>query len=332
MARGADPPASPPSPRPLIRHCDRSLCRAESGERASFRSCVGEEEACEESRSASTSPRTSTGSGRSIAATARAARPPRRQRRRGASAALIDELQPRCASTGRLTVGIDVVGGIASLLTAMLLDAGIDVVHVPGLAVNRARQGTTGGEHKSDPRDAAVIADQVRHRSDLRPIEPTSELDAEIRLLVGRRRELVTDQTRRISRLRDLLAVDPSRPGARRRSDHQGRPAAARPLRHPGRDPPRRPPPAGRAHPRAPAASAAAHVEELADAALAAAHEQTIAVPGERVAAELVRELAAEAARRPRPAVRRSTATSRPRSSATLTRPSSAACRGWGPR
>ena len=37
---------------------------------------------------------------------------------------------------GRLTVGIDVVEGIASVLTAMLLDAGIEVVHVPGLAVN----------------------------------------------------------------------------------------------------------------------------------------------------------------------------------------------------
>jgi hypothetical protein len=30
------------------------------------------------------------------------------------------------------------------------------------LAVNRARRATTGGEHKSDPKDAAVIADQVR--------------------------------------------------------------------------------------------------------------------------------------------------------------------------
>jgi hypothetical protein len=33
----------------------------------------------------------------------------------------------------------------------------------------------------------------------VRAIEPTAELDAEIRLLVARRRELVTDQTRRIS-------------------------------------------------------------------------------------------------------------------------------------
>jgi transposase len=113
-----------------------------------------------------------------------------------ALAAFVEQLETLRAR-GPLKVGIDVVGGIASVLTAMLLDAGIDVVHVPGLAVNRAREGTAGGEHKSDPRDAAVIADRVRHRRDLRPIEPVGELDAEIRLLVARRRDLVTDQTRR---------------------------------------------------------------------------------------------------------------------------------------
>jgi transposase len=77
---------------------------------------------------------------------------------------------------------------------------------MPGLAVNRARQGTVGGEHKSDPRDARVIADQVRTRHDLRPIEPASELDLELRLLVGRRRDLVDAQTQRLARLHDLLA------------------------------------------------------------------------------------------------------------------------------
>ena len=123
-----------------------------------------------------------------------------------ALAALIDELQHLAVEHGELTVGIDVVGGIAGLLTAMLNEAPITVVHVSGLAVNRARQGGVGGEHKSDPKDAGVIADQVRHRRDLRAIDPTSEIDAEIRLLVARRRELVGDQTRRISRLRDLLA------------------------------------------------------------------------------------------------------------------------------
>jgi len=197
---------------------------------------------------------------------------------------------------GPVTVGIDVVGGIASLLCAMLLEAGIEVVHVSGLAVNRAREGTSGGEHKSDPRDAAVIADQVRHRHDLRAIDPLSELDAEIRLLVARRRELVAEQTRRINRLRDLLAsihpglehvVDPTTKAGQRLLSRYVTPAEIRRagrrrlLEHilsAGRIPRR-------------------VAEELADQALAAAHEQTLAISGERVAAELVRELAAEAAR-----------------------------------
>src|SRR3954452_9410964 len=197
---------------------------------------------------------------------------------------------------GPLRVGIDVVGGIAGVLTAMLLEAGIDVVHVSGLAVNRAREGTTGGEHKSDPRDAKVIADQVRHRRDLRPIEPLGELDAEIRLLVGRRRELVTDQTRRVNRLRGLLAsihpglervVDPTTKAGQQLLARYVTPAE---IRRAGR---RR----LAEHILRAGRIARRHADELADEALAAAREQTIAVPGERVAANLVRELATEAAR-----------------------------------
>jgi transposase len=109
------------------------------------------------------------------------------------------------ALPGECTVGLDVLGGIATLLSAMLLAAGHRVVHVPGLAVNRARQGTTGGETKSDPRDARVIADQVRSRRDLRPIAVQDETLAELQLLVGRRRDLVAEQTRRLARLHDLL-------------------------------------------------------------------------------------------------------------------------------
>ena len=91
------------------------------------------------------------------------------------------------------------------LAEAMLADAGFALVHVPGIAVNRARQGTVGGENKSDPRDARTIAEQVRIRSDLRPIEPATELDLEIRLLAGRRSDIVHAQTQRLSRMRDLL-------------------------------------------------------------------------------------------------------------------------------
>ena len=72
------------------------------------------------------------------------------------------------------------------------------VVHVPGLAVNRARRGTVGGEHKSDPKDARVIADQVRMRPRHRGrSNRMRDDDVELRLLVGRRSEIVADQTRR---------------------------------------------------------------------------------------------------------------------------------------
>lgn len=72
---------------------------------------------------------------------------------------------------GRVLVALDMLGGVASLLAAMLAEAGIAVVHTPGLSVNRARQGARGGEIKSDPKDAAVIAELARTRRDLRPVE-----------------------------------------------------------------------------------------------------------------------------------------------------------------
>ncbi|MFB9452015.1 IS110 family transposase, partial [Dactylosporangium vinaceum] len=120
---------------------------------------------------------------------------------------LIDQIHAAEGDHGPATVAIDVLGGIAGLLQVMLSDAGLDLVHVSGLAVNRARRATRGGEHKSDPRDAKVIADQIRlRREELRPVTTDTDADAELRLLAGRRRELVVDQTRRIARLRDLLA------------------------------------------------------------------------------------------------------------------------------
>ncbi len=118
-------------------------------------------------------------------------------------ARLVGELR---ALGGERLVGIDLYGGIATLISALLLAAGERLVHVPGLAVNRARQGSVGGQAKSDPKDARVIADQLRLRpDDFRPVAFHDETLAELRLLAGRRNELVTDQTRRISRMRYLL-------------------------------------------------------------------------------------------------------------------------------
>jgi transposase len=206
-----------------------------------------------------------------------------------AIAAFIEELT---GLGGTVRIGLDVVGGIAGLAEAMLTDAGFTLVHVPGLAVNRARQGTVGGEHKSDPRDARVIAEQVRTRQDLRVIEPTTELDLELRLLVGRRRDLVDAQTQRLARLHDLLvgifpglerALDLTTKGPLVLLTRFVTPAE---LRAAGKK---------RLVRHLKAAGGLPNVETLAERALAAAAEQTIAVPAERMTARLIKELAAEA-------------------------------------
>jgi transposase len=193
---------------------------------------------------------------------------------------------------GAVRIGLDVVGGIAGLAEAMLAAAGFALFHVPGLAVNRARQGTTGGENKSDPRDARTIAEQVRIRTDLRPIAPAGELDLEIRLLVGRRRDLVDAQTQRLARLHDLLvgifpglerALDLTTKGPLYLLTRYVTPSE---LRAAGKKRLRR---------HLKAAGGLPKVEALAERALAAAAEQSIAVPAERMTARLIRELASEA-------------------------------------
>ena len=190
---------------------------------------------------------------------------------------------------GTVRIGLDVIGGIAGLAQAMLAEAGFELVHVPGIAVNRARQGTVGGENKSDPRDARTIADQVRTRSDLRPIEPATELDLEIRLLVSRRGDIVQAQTQRLSRMRDLLVgvfpgleacLDIKTKGPLHLLTKFVTPAEL--------------PAAGKKR-LVQAAGGLPKVEDLADLVLTVAAEQTIAVPAERMTARLIREFANEA-------------------------------------
>jgi transposase len=202
---------------------------------------------------------------------------------------LVDELK---ALPAPVRIGIDVLGGIATLAQTVLLEAGFELVHVSGLAVNRARQGTVGGESKSDPRDARVIADQVRTRRDLRRIEPYSQIDVELRLLVSRRRDLTEDQTRRLARMHDLLAsifpelehsLDLTSKAALTLLSAFVTPAELRQ--------------ASEARLRAlfGTQSSRAYVRELIAAARACAQRQPMQLPGEALSAELLRELAAEA-------------------------------------
>ena len=214
---------------------------------------------------------------------------------------LIAEIGRLAAEHGAVTVGIDALGGIAGLLTAMLLepdhDLEIALVHVPGLLVNRSRRATRGGERKSDPADAKVIADQLRLRAggdELRPVARLAEPDAVLRLLVGRRRELVTDQTRRLTRLRDLLTS--IHPGLEHQLDLTTktglwlltRYVTPEEIRTAGRD-------ALLAHLAEAGRLRAERLQSLAASVLAAAQAQRVAVPGQTLAARLVRELAEEA-------------------------------------
>jgi transposase len=106
---------------------------------------------------------------------------------------------------GERTVALDLLGGPATMLEAVLLGHGERVFFLPGMAVNRARDGYRG-EQKSDERDAKVIADQLRMRwRSLREVFVGDEEAAEMRTLLSYRRDLVGEQARSITRLRALL-------------------------------------------------------------------------------------------------------------------------------
>jgi transposase len=189
-------------------------------------------------------------------------------------------------------VGIDVLGGIAGLAQAMLLEAGLELVHVPGLAVNRARQGTVGGESKSDPRDARVIADQVRTRTDLRKVTADSELDVEIRLLVSRRGDLTEEQTRRLARMHDLLVG--IFPELEQALDLTSKTALRLLSRHVTASELRRASDSALAK-QIGAMANRAFGKELVETVRACAQRQSVVLPGERLTAQIVKELAQEA-------------------------------------
>src|SRR5659263_224599 len=105
---------------------------------------------------------------------------------------------------------MDMNHGPATLLVALLLAVGQDVVYVPGLLVNRCRTAFVG-ESKTDRKDARVIAENARMRHDLARFSVRDELVVSLRLLVERRRDLVCDRTRTIERLRAvLLQISPA--------------------------------------------------------------------------------------------------------------------------
>ncbi|MEU6654916.1 IS110 family transposase [Streptomyces sp. NPDC046900] len=184
---------------------------------------------------------------------------------------------------------VDVADGMAALLINVLLNHGQHLVYIPGLAVNRASAGYRG-MGKTDAKDAVVIADQARMRRDLAVIQPDDEHAVELRILTDRRSDLSADRTRRINRLRgqltgifpalerglDLGNVGPlvlltgyQTPAALRRTGRSRLDTWLRNRKVRGAD-------------------------ALAQAALEAAERQHTAVPGEKIAAQVIHTLAKE--------------------------------------
>ena len=191
------------------------------------------------------------------------------------------------AGRSRLTWAIDQPGGGAALLLALLWERDQRVLYIPGLTIDRARDAYRG-ESKTDAKDAYVIADQSRMRSDLSELAPSEGELAQMQLLLARRRDLVADQSRAITRLRETLlslfpalerALDLNNKGDLTLVVSYQTPAA---IRRMGRK------------------RLAAYLKKrgvkgaarLAQKALAAAESQSVSLPAEEVAASIVAELA----------------------------------------
>jgi len=155
--------------------------------------------------------------------------------------------------------------------------------------VDRARD-TYRGESKTDARDARLIADQARMRPDLSELRAGEQELAELQLLLARRRDLITDQSRTIARLREALlslfpalerALDLNSKGPLTLLTHYQTPAQ---LRRAG-------------HKRVASYLRNRGVKgssSVAHKALAAAKSQSVTLPAQDIAATIVAELAGE--------------------------------------
>jgi transposase len=117
---------------------------------------------------------------------------------------LLELLADVLALSEEVTWGIDLTDGGAALAIAVLLNHDQTVHYISGRAIHRASEGYRG-EGKTDAKDAAVIADQVRVRRDLPRLRVGDETVTDLKILTNRRMDLVADRTRVVNRLRAQL-------------------------------------------------------------------------------------------------------------------------------
>lgn len=114
---------------------------------------------------------------------------------------LLELLTDVLALGDKVTWGIDLADGGAALVITILLNHDQPVNYISGRTIHRASE-SYRGEGKTDAKDAAVIADQVRIRRDLNPLRAGDDTAIDLKILAGRRMDLVTDRTRTVNRLR----------------------------------------------------------------------------------------------------------------------------------
>jgi len=99
---------------------------------------------------------------------------------------------------------IDILGTPSALLVALLAQTGEQVRYASGRVVAAMSTAYTG-EGKTDAKDAYVIAETARIRTDLAVVDADTDLVRALGVLTGHRADLVADRVRMINRLRDLL-------------------------------------------------------------------------------------------------------------------------------
>lgn len=118
---------------------------------------------------------------------------------------ILDAIARVTSLAADVTWAVDMTGTMAGLLLPLLAAHAQRVKYAPGRVVSQMATAYRG-EAKTDARDAFVIAETARHRTDLVDVDVPSELVVELRLLVTHRADLIADRVRIVNRLRDVLS------------------------------------------------------------------------------------------------------------------------------
>lgn len=108
------------------------------------------------------------------------------------------------ANGGGICWATDLIDGGAALLIALLSAHGQEPLYIPGRIVHHAAA-TYRGDGKTDAKDARIIADQARMRTDLQPVRIANPAAGDLRLLTSHRIDVIHDRVRAINRLRATM-------------------------------------------------------------------------------------------------------------------------------